>query len=408
MVPKLNSSRLQLAALIALAGLAACAVSPTASTQESRGSDALARRAAAAPADVIRLQSELMALADTAIARITAETAAGTLDKDPAVREFSHITRLNLCTSLLSIVTSPDPVDALLDMLTFSTLVADAARNAARGKAPDSVEVRVLRALELNEADAWKLSERWLDAAVRSALREQILSWPGQRRAPAEVGYVRLSDLPRTGSATAAAVEGVLDSLRAAVKQAEQVRLLGERSIYLAQRMPFALRWQAEFLTYNTLAMDESRRLLEQVGGLTDTANSVVREVAGLPAQLSREREVALKDLFAHIERERRSTLEQLAVLVQKERSAALAETGAAVAAQRKALIDDLIGVAGRAEERGVHWANIVLMVGVALIVALLVSLLGMLLLYHRLVQRMDRRSLSGTGTRVAGDTATR
>jgi hypothetical protein len=347
---------------------------------------------AAAAADVIRLQSELMALADTEIARIVAETAAATLDKDPAVREFSHVTRLTLGTALLAIVTGPDPVDALLDMLTFSTLVADAARNSAKGKAADSVEARVLRALELNEADAWKLAERWLDAAARSALREQILSWPGQRRAPADVGYVRLSDLPRTGSATVEVGEGAISSLRAAVKQTEQVRLLGERSLYLAQRMPFALRWQAEAFTYNTLAMDESRQLLAQVGGLTDTANSVVREVAGLPEQLARERAAALQDLFTRIEGERRGMLEQIAEVVKKERSAALAETAAAVAAQRKALIDDLIGVAGRAEERGAHWANFALMGGLALIVILLGALLGMLLLYHRLVQRMDRR----------------
>jgi len=383
-------------------------VSPTAPAADARGGDPLERRTAAATADAIRLQSELMALADTALARMVAETAAGVRDKDPNVQEISHVTRLTLGTSLLAIVTGPDPVDALLDMLTFATLVADAARNAARGKAADSPEARMLKALELNEADAWRLAERWLDPAARAALREQILSWPGQRRAPADVAYVRLSDLPRTGPTTAAAVEGVLDSLRAAVKQAEQVRLLGERSLYLAQRMPFALRWQAEAFAYNTLAMDESRRLLEGISGLTASADSAVREVAGMPAQLSREREAALQDLFAHIERERRATLEQLAVMVQKERSAALAETGAAVAAQRKALIDDLIGVAGRAEERGVHWANVALMVGVALIVALLASLLGMLLLYHRLVQRMDRRSLSGSGARVAGDTATR
>jgi hypothetical protein len=341
---------------------------------------------------VIRLQSELMALADTEIARIVAETAAGTLDKDPAVREFSHVTRLTLATSLLAIVTGPDPVDALLDMLTFSTLVADAARNSAKGKAADSPEARVLKALEQNEADAWKLAERWLDPAARAMLREQILSWPGQRRTPGEVSYVRLSDLPRTGSATVEAGEGAISSLRAAVKQAEQVRLLGERSLFLAQRMPFALRWQAEYLTYNTLAMDESRRLLAQIGGLTDTANSVVREVAGLPEQLSRERAAALQDLFTRIEGERRGMLEQIAEAVKKERSAALAETAAAVAAQRKALIDDLGDVASRAEERGAYWARFALMGGLALIVILLAALLGMLLVYHRLVQRMDRR----------------
>lgn len=389
-----SSSRLRLATVVvAVVGLTACATTPTQPASAAATGDPLERRTATATADATRLQSDVLALVDTALQRTTAETAPGLLAKDPEVRQFSHITRLNLGTSLLAIGTGPDPVDALLDVLTNTTLVADAARSAARGKAADSVEAGVLKAAELNEADAWRLAERWLDPAARAALRERILSWPGQRRSPAEVAYVRLSDIPRTGSASTVPVEGMLDSLRAAVRQAEQARLLGERSVFLAQRMPFALRWQAEYFAHNMVTMDESRRLLEQIGALTAVADSAAREVAGLPAQLSREREAALHDLFTRIERERKATLEQLALIVQQERSATLSEAAALIAAQRKGVFDNLIDAVGDVERRGTQWARVGLVVVILLIVALLVAMLGMLLLYHRLVQRMDRRS---------------
>ena len=392
MEQKLVRSRFRLAvSILAVVALVACAGGPTPQKPGASGGDSRERQVTAASADATRLQSQLLALADTALARVTAATTPGTLNKDPEVRRFSLTTRLTLGTALIGIVTGPDPVDALLDMVTHTTLVADGMRNEARGKPSDSPQAQVLKALELNEADAWKLAERWADAPTRSALRERILSWQGERKTASEVAYVRLSDLPRAGSTSAEAGEGAISSLRAAVQQAEQARLFGERALFLAQRTPYALRWQAEVLTYNTLAMDESQRLLESIGGLTATANSAVREMAGMPAQLSQERVATLQDLFARIEHERQATLEQMASIIQKERATILLEANEAITAQRKAVFEDLVGIASRAEMRGREWATALLVVVSVLLVALLLALFGLLLLYRRLLQRMER-----------------
>jgi len=166
--------------MAAAMALTACATGPTPPKPGAGGGDTRERRVTAASADATRLQSQLLALADTALARVTAATTPGTLDKDPQVRRFSLTTRLSLGTALIGIVTGPDPVDALLDLVTHTTLVADGMRNEAKGKPSDSPQAQVLKALELNEADAWKLAERWADAPTRSALRERILGWPGE------------------------------------------------------------------------------------------------------------------------------------------------------------------------------------------------------------------------------------
>jgi hypothetical protein len=399
--------RLQAAAgILAIVALAGCAAGPAPAQPRADSGDVRERRVTAATADATRLQSQLLALADTALARITAETAPGTLDKDPALRRFSLSTRLALGTALVGIVTGPDPVDALLDMLTHTTLVADGMRNEASGKPAGSPQARVLKALELNEADAWKLAERWVDAPTRAALRELILGWQGERKTAAEVAYVRLSDLPRAGSVSAESGDGAISSLRAAVQQAEQARLLGERAVFLAQHTPYELRWQAELFTHNTLTMDEAQRLLKSISELTATADSAVREVAKVPAQLSRERSgalqdlfsrferersAALRDMFARIEHERRATLEQMASIIQKERAAILVEAGEAVTAQRRAIFEELAEVGNRAEARGREWASTFLVAVTVLILVFLVALFGLLLLYRRLLQRMDR-----------------
>ncbi|HET9735913.1 MAG TPA: hypothetical protein VFP62_11635 [Burkholderiales bacterium] len=397
--------RLAIAVGVSLA-LAACATGQTPPKPGASGGDARERRVTAASADATRLQSQLLALADTAIARVGTATSPGTLDKDPEVRRFSLTSRLTLGTALVGIVTGPDPVDALLDMLTHTTLAADASRNEARGKPADSPQARLLKALELNEADAWKLAERWVDAPTRAALREAILSWPGERQSAAGVAYVRLSDLPRAGAGSAETGEGALSSLRAAVQQAEQARLLAERAVFLAQRTPFELRWNAELFAHNMLTTEEMQRLLSSISNLTATADSAVREAASMPAQLSQERAAALQDLFTRFERERskalrdmfvgielerRATLEQMASIIQKERAAILVDAGEAITVQRKAIFEELAGIAGRAELTGREWGKTLLLVVSVLIVVLLLALFGLLLLYRRLLQRMER-----------------
>jgi hypothetical protein len=378
--------------MLAAVALTACAVTPGGPGAGEGGGATPARRVAPATADAMRLQSDLLALGDTALGRLSAATAPGTSDKDPETRKFSLNSRLVLGTAVLGIVTGPDPVDGLLDMLTHTTLVADAAGKDAAGRPASSPQVQLHKALELNEADAWKLAERWVEAPTRAALRAHILGWPGTRNSAAEVAYVRLSDVPRSGASSAEAGSGMISSMRAAVQQAEQVRLFGERALFLAQRTPYALRWQAEVLTFNAMTMEESQRLLASVGGLTATADAAVREVAGMPALLTKEREATLRDLFARIEHERKATLEHMALIIQRERLATLAEAGVAVSEQRKAIVQDLLDIAARAERQGEKWAQAMLVIGLVLIAALLLMLFGMLLLYRRLLLRMMER----------------
>jgi hypothetical protein len=116
-----------------------------------------------------------------------------------------------------------------------------------------------------------------------------------------------------------------------------------------------------------------------------------VREAAAMPAKLTQERIATLQDLFARIEQERKATLEQMASIVQQERAAILGEANKTLTVQRKAIFEDLVNVAGRAEERGRTWATAALVAVSVLLIALLLALFGLLLLYRRMLQRMER-----------------
>ena len=179
--------------------------------------------------------------------------------------------------------------------------------------------------------------------------------------------------------------------MRAATQQADQLRLLGERSLFLLQRMPYLTRWQAEAFTNDMLERAEFERLFKQLDALTVSAAQASKVVAELPDTIAKEREAALDDLFIHIRDERTATLQQLAEAVRVEREATLKNLAVVVDEQRRATVDELTGLAGDAESRGSAWIGAVLIVGVLLIAILLGGLLGTLLLYRRLAPKFDR-----------------
>lgn len=387
-------SRIALAALVALL-LASCASAPKQAALERQGLGLKQQAADGGTAgDAMRLQSSLMALSDTAAARITNELRTGVVSPDPLTRRYHLATRVTLVSALWSIATGPDPVDGLLDIVTHTTLTADAQRSLSKGKPADSPDAKLQLALDRNEADAWKLAEQWFDEPTRRSLRERILAAPVERDSPATVAYVRLSDLPRAGSATVAGGDGVIDQLRAANAQADQVRLLAERSLFLMQRMPYLMRWQADSYASDTMQMPETQVLLKQMEELAKASTAASKTVAQLPATLSRERAAALDDLFGHIATERRAAIDQLTEAIRAERAATLADISATIAKERKATIDDVSGVMGMAEQRGSTWIGTALVVGIVLIALFLGGLFGTIVLYRRYAFRLDQREV--------------
>lgn len=376
-------------ALSGILALNACASPAKQAASAPRNQAETARAEVVKGVDPMKLQSGLLALADTGVSRIASATATEGRKLDPDARLRANANRLALSSAMFGIVTGPDQVDALLDVLTHTALVAEAQRNAAQGAPAGSLDAELRVALDRNEADAWKLSEQWLTRPMRDGLRARIAALPLDRSAPAKVAYVKLADLPRAGSASIDSGDGISDSLRAATQQADQVRLLAERSLFLMQRMPFLMRWQAQAYSYDTLALDETKLLLKQMGDLSIAAADAARVAAQMPGTISKERQAALADLFERIRAEREAAILQLAAAVREERSAALRQTSDIIEAQRKGTLEDVMKIANEAETRGTRLTGAAL----AFVGLLIVLVLGLLLIYRRLTQRLDEHA---------------
>jgi hypothetical protein len=358
---------------------------PRSKATEKLPADQVGRPVLAGAAETQSLQSSVMALADTSMQRIGSGLGLGGPAPTPEARRDDSNTRLILCSALVAIAMEPDPVDALADMLTHTTLTADAQRNAAKDKPATSGEARLLNALEQNEADAWRLAERWVNGPTRVAFRERILAWPGPRTSAIAVAFVRLSDIKRGGSTSVDSGEGMFDALHAAAEQADQARLLAERSLFFAQRVPFLMRWQAEMYTASALATKEAQQTQAQIEQMSAVTASMANVLAGMADQLSRERQAALDDLFVHIAAERKASLDQINELVQQQRKLTLAETSATLDKQRKGILKDILEITNAAGGTGTMLIGRSLLVGGVLIILLLVGLVGVLLLFRRL-----------------------
>lgn len=346
-------------------------------------------------AEAQSLQSSVMALADTSMQRIASEISLARKGATPEQRRDEMVTRLGLSSSIVAIAMQPDAVDALADLLTFTTLTADAQRVAALGKEADSYEARLLRALEQNDADAWHVAERWVNEPTRIAFREHILSWKGSRSSAAEVAFVRLADVKRAGSTSVESDSGLFDSLHAATEQFDQTRMLAERSLFLAQRMPFLMRLQAEVYTGNALATKEAQQTQAQLDRMSSIMESVSGLLGGMVQQIANERRAALDDLFGHIEAERKASLEQVQQMVNSERKAAIDQATAAIDVQRKGILGDLLQVSDSASRASSAWVGTALLVGSLLILLLLAGLLGTMLLYRRLMPVVGSRAFT-------------
>ncbi len=111
---------------------------------------------------------------------------------------------------------------------------------------------------------------------------------------------MRVADLGTEGAAPAlAGAKGIFAPLDEANRQIEETRLLGERLLFLTERLPLLSRWQAEALAGEMLGAPESRRALGGLGVISLSLERMSLQAESLPDILDRQRRHLLADFDA-------------------------------------------------------------------------------------------------------------
>jgi hypothetical protein len=201
------------------------------------------------------------------------------------VRTSSQWLRVFVATTAYSIATGPNPQIGLIDLTANISVQRMIWSNGlARERFGDHAD-DVIHAYDQIDAQAWTTLARLYSPQQLAVLRDGIQRWITDHPNYKSIPFVNLPELARYRDVTLLTTPGglkVLAPVAEAARAAMELRLLGERSLYLAQRFPYLINWQSELFLYKTLETPEARDMLDS----TRVFASSLDRMAGLAEQL--------------------------------------------------------------------------------------------------------------------------
>lgn len=274
---------------------------------------------ASAQPRLVEEQAQLQRFADDFFARggQGLDKSADRLVTDAGREQVLRI-KSSLGSSVLSIVSGPNPNANLLDLVSVTVLTRMSVEDYWMHTTNGAAFQPWLDASRVLETNVWDLAARFLEPAHVAELRAGIKEWyartPEMRTAffarphafAAMVWAAQGRDAPK-GSVFSLVSLDPTAGLDPAVREVTQSRLFAERAMYTAQRMPFFLRLQGELLAYDVAEQPATRLVLSNSTQLSDSAERISRAAEGLsqtagqlPDRISAERKEVLAALDSH------------------------------------------------------------------------------------------------------------
>ncbi len=206
------------------------------------------------------------------------------------------------------------PIVSSLDLVTLATLSRMVVEEVIGGRLPAQAQQLLVAHRELESA-AWLLVTDTLSPAQQQELRSLFVEWQKQNPDVVNVPFVRFQSFvnemhvqdSKGGTLLSGGLMGFIGldpmaGLDPAVRQVEQTRLMAERAIFYAQRMPVIFDLQLDRSLNRMAAGPESQKLQQQTASLADSAARFAAVAEALPATLSAEREAAIQQLSDTLE----------------------------------------------------------------------------------------------------------
>lgn len=358
-------------AVMAIASAAGCA------SNFSRGSAGREQTVGPGRMTPSEIQSEVMSFTDSFNAAITqswsAVSATGRAEaaesgflspegeRATALRRAALEVNLSNATASLSIASSPNPFVALADMVTLVTLqrmvLETPQATELYGPELQSKLVAVYRA---QEERVWRIAERAMTPEQQQELRDLIASWREENPTATYVANVRLEDYgsqrqqgakvrrqTNTGLLALFALDPMagLDPVQ---REAARSRMLAERVFFFASRSGSLVKWNVELLYQNLLRAPEFNQLLESVKQASDSTARFSTLAERMPAELTMQREEAIKQFFGALTKEREAAVRQV---VDEAVAQAVSKMDEAISGQRRALLKELENANGGVRE---------------------------------------------------------
>jgi hypothetical protein len=292
---------LAIAVLAAALALAGC--------NSMRSKSPQARKDAETAARLLQLQQQNMRFADNYVMRlIEAARKSEGLAADPVQRHGLSGWMLAQATTAYSAASGDNAAMATLDLVALATLSSAVIEVSGPQRFPQQIDAMLAAHREL-EAEAWMLAD-FLTPEQQADLRRVLLDWRAQHMDVETAPFVRFREfvgaLPSTtaqrGIRLPTSLIGLVGldpmaGLDPAVRQVEQSRLLAERAIYYAQRVPIIVDLQLDRSLTRISVDPDTRALLAQTASMSTSAERFAAVAEALPDQFSQEREALIRQL---------------------------------------------------------------------------------------------------------------
>ena len=169
--------------------------------------------------------------------------------------------KIAFVTEICSIASGPNATADLLDLTVFVSVTRAAVEEHWQPNVFGESAQTMLEDCRAAETNIWQIAAGVLTPRQQTQLREAIERWRRENPLPENALAARAlglaAEVIKSDQAHAAAPGGFLDLLNLdplsgldpATREIAQMRLLAERGLYVSQKLPLLLRWQAELLS---------------------------------------------------------------------------------------------------------------------------------------------------------------
>jgi hypothetical protein len=299
----------------------------------------------------IELQSELMSYADR-FASILAQSFEDfdALSPSPESRRFVLDDMVHAISSAFTTAAEPNPQTALLDMVAIATLGRMIYEDNIRKRYGKPIETMARGFGEL-EKDVWQIAAKILSIKQQHEVRGLILEW--RKRNPDKIiyNYFRFSEFAADRRKSTLVKKdkagGLFKSVQQATQQVEETRMLAERGLYLATRIPLLTGTFSEVWMSQLLINPDARKILQDFHNITDVSQRMATVAEQLPDKLmkdiAKQRWQAVNQVMKGVDQWSEKTLDEVMVRVAIEREAFISQFMNRLIGEQKNAIDAIM-----------------------------------------------------------------
>jgi hypothetical protein len=316
------------AVLVALAVYVAATAAAAARARDNEGGGSLTS---------VGLQAAIMSFADSWASQIGEATAhLATQMVTPQARYQVDHFRFLATTAAIDIAASPYPGAALLDMLVLVTLTRMVWEEHWMPQVYGQSAMGMVTTLRKLDEDIWALAAKVLTPTQRQEVQDVLRAWHTKYPDKTTVSFIRFSDFGELGRKPALEearkAGGLLAPITQATQAADEIRLLGERALYVFLRMQELISFRLGTTVEGLLATPEIAQLLADVTGFREVSERYAELFEALPAQLTGQTRVTIDQTLAQVRRQSEALIDRLMQQVSVERQAVMRQSASVIA----------------------------------------------------------------------------